>query len=119
MMAKLLNKTKNTIIVAEIRQATGFLARLVGLIGKRSLNNSGLWIPSCNSVHTCFMRFPIDLIFVDENLNVVQTKNDVRPWRLVLPVKDADSVFELPAGTLDQNNLAIGDSLHVDENFNR
>ncbi len=117
MMAALFNKTKNQVIVPHLETASGLKRRLVGLMGRKEFVNVGLWIPSCNSIHTCFMNFPIDLAFVDSKMNVVEVKHDVRPWRLVLPVLKAYGVFELPKGAASKIN--VGDILHVDENSNR
>ena len=63
--------------------ARGFVARSVGLIGRRSLPpGEGLLIPRCNCVHTMFMRFAIDLAFLDSRGEVVRRVENVRPWRL-------------------------------------
>ncbi len=117
MMAKLMNKTKNEMLVPKVNTASNFMQRLVGLMGKREIGNAGLWIPSCNSVHTCFMNFPIDLAFVDSKMTVVALKHEVKPWRLVLPVAKAYGVFELPKGS--NTRISLGDLLHVDENTDR
>jgi uncharacterized membrane protein (UPF0127 family) len=113
MMAKLLNKTRNLVVVSKIVVADSLLSRLVGLINHKEIKDEGLWIKSCNSVHTFFMKFPIDLAFVDSNLCVKGIRVQVKPWRMVLPVLGANSVFELPAGTLNGSNLKIGDTLDV------
>lgn len=116
-MALLFNKTKNQLIVQKLETASSFMQRLVGLIGKRELSNAGLWIPSCSSIHTCFMRFPIDLAFVNDEMKVIKVMTAVKPWRFVVPVGNAYGVFELPKGV--GTNITLGDILHVDANFNR
>ncbi len=116
-MPKLLNKTKNEILVPTVEVANSFSKRLIGLMGRKSLTNEGLWIPSCNSIHTCFMNFSIDLAFVDSKMNVVAIKHQVKPWRLVLPILKAYGVFELPSGTATR--ISVGDVLHVDANSDR
>ena len=63
--------------------ATTAWARMRGLIGRRRpAAGCGLLIPRCNAVHTCFMRFPIDVTFLDGDGRVVKTVRNVRPWRL-------------------------------------
>lgn len=63
--------------------ATSAWARMRGLIGRRGLAaGCGLLIPRCNAVHTCFMRFPIDVTFLDGEGRVVKVVRNVRPWRL-------------------------------------
>jgi len=62
--------------------AEGFLSRAIGLIGRRSLPpGEGLLIPRCNCVHTLFMRFAIDVTFLDSRGEVVKRVENVRPWR--------------------------------------
>jgi len=116
-MAKLVNISKNEVIVRNVRTASTLLKRLVGLIGTKELTNSALWIPCCNSIHTFFMNFPIDLAFVDSDMNVVAVKEKVKPWRLVPPIFKAYGVFELPVGLAARINL--GDVLHVDADPDR
>jgi len=68
-------------IDAEVAET--FAERAKGLIGRRSLDpGRGLLIPRCNAIHTFFMRFPIDAIFLDRHGRVVKTVRNIRPWRL-------------------------------------
>lgn len=88
--------------------------RGVGLLKFKNLEPSqGLWIHHCNSIHTFFMRFTIDCIFVDKNLVIYSLHKAVKPWRLIFPQFGASSVFEFPEGTIEQNNLLKGDQLYV------
>lgn len=110
-----LGKRPNQILLTRVNRAESFLARLIGLMGRGKMGaDETLWIPNCNSVHTFFMRFSIDLVFVDRNLVVKKVVKDVKPWRLVLPVWGADSVFETNSGFLDSQPLQVGDELYVD-----
>lgn len=113
-MTWLENKTKNQILIPRLEIAAGFLARGKGLLGRKNLpEDSALWIHRCNSIHTFFMQFAIDCVFVDKNLKIKAIYQDVRPNRLVLPVWGARSVFELPSGSTSRMNITIGDQLHV------
>lgn len=115
MMAKLINKKTKLVLVEQLNIAQSFLSRLVGLLGHKNLNASeGLWIHKCNSIHTFFMRFTIDCIFLDENLKIKKVFSYVKPWRVTWPVWSARSVIELPAGAAQFLNLREGDELYVE-----
>jgi len=108
-------KRDGSILVPRLEVATSFWARAKGLLGRRELPvGSALWIKPCNSVHTFFMKFPIDLIFLDRDLRVVKTHANVPAGRLTLPLWSATSVVELPAGVLAGLNVQPGEQLHVD-----
>jgi uncharacterized membrane protein (UPF0127 family) len=108
------SKTKNQRLISRLEVAESFLSRGKGLLGHERLNeDSGMWIHRCNSIHTFFMKFPIDCIFVDKNLKVKAIYKDVRPWRLVPPVWGARSVFELASGAATKMNISVGDQLYV------
>lgn len=67
----------------EVEVCENFLERARGLIARPApAEGRGLLIPKCNAVHTCFMRYPIDVTFLDRKGEVVRTVRDVRPWRL-------------------------------------
>lgn len=110
----LLNVTQNKPIVKNVAEAKSFVARIRGLIGRPSIeDNETLWFDNCTSIHTCFMSFPIDVVFVDRNFKVKALYEEVKPWRLTLPVWGAQSVFELKAGKIKETQLKVGDQLHV------
>ena len=75
---------------------------------------TAMWIAPCSGIHTFFMRFAIDVIFVDRGLRVVRVQPGMRPWRLGRFVLGAHGVFELPAGTLAGLGLVRGDVLAVE-----
>lgn len=113
-MKKLLNKTKNSVISSQVEFAETFLSRTVGLIGKKNwTTDNALWIKSCSSIHTCFMSFAIDALFVDKNLIVRKKVLNLKPWRITVPTWSANSVFELPAGTIQKSKTEVGDQLDV------
>ena len=83
-------------------------------MGRRSLEpGHALLIKPCSSIHTFFMRFPIDVVFVDKNRRVVKTAGHVKPWRILLGGKGAHAVIELPAGALDTTEIKSGDQLDI------
>lgn len=97
-----------------IKIADSFWSRLKGLlIHKEPITEEGLLITPCNSVHMFFMRFPIDVVFLDESNRVVKTVSELRPWKMVLPVRSAYSALELPAGTITKKNIKKGDIIQL------
>lgn len=114
-MAKLMNKINNSVIIENLIVADTFMKRLVGLLSHESLSaNEAMWIQKCNSIHTCFMRFSIDCIFLDKSMTVRKIFSDVKPWRITSPVWVANSVIEMQAGRALFLNLKEGDVLHVE-----
>ena len=59
------------------------MSRLAGLMGKKEIGGNALWFPDCRSIHTCFMRIPIDVAFLDRERRVVRKLERLRAWRLV------------------------------------
>jgi uncharacterized protein len=90
------------------------LARMRGLLGRKSLpSGEGILLRPASSVHTAFMRFAIDAVFLDRELRVLKVASDLRPWRTAGRRK-AHAVLELPAGEADRRGLAPGDRLVAD-----
>lgn len=85
--------------------------RRTGLLKHERLEpGEGLWIAPCESVHTFFMKFPIDLVYVDKNRKVKKVRHAVAAWR-VSACLTAHSVLELPAGTAKETGTEAGDEL--------
>jgi uncharacterized protein len=90
------------------------LARMRGLLGRRSLpSGEGILLRPASSVHTAFMRFAIDAVFLDRELRVLKVAPNLRPWRTAARRK-AHAVLELPAGEAERRGLAPGDRLVAD-----
>jgi len=114
------NLDRNTVVAEEVEVAAGFRRRFLGLMGRQRLpRGRALWLVPCNSVHTLFMRFALDLIFCDGDLRVVAVRRDVRPWRPVPPVRGAASVFELAAGSPAVSGTRPGDRLELRQGTGR
>ncbi len=92
--------------------ARSFADRARGLIG-RPAESFAVFIPACRSIHTCFVRAPIDVIFVDRDNGVVAIEPDVPPWRVRIGPRSAQSVLELPAGEAARAALSLGDTILV------
>ena len=112
---KLYHLSKENIIAEKVEIADSFFARAMGLMWRNSMEEkSALWIKSGTHIHTMFMRFSIDLIFVDKNLKVKKVYTRAKPWRhFFTGTWSANSVFELPEGSLSQLNVNEGDQLYV------
>lgn len=96
----------------ELIVADRFWSRLVGLQFRRSLAaGQGLLLTPCSSIHTCFMRFAIDLVWLDEAQRVVELSPNIAPWRFVIPARSARAVVELPAGSALP---AVGEQLAIE-----
>ena len=97
--------------VCRARVAKSFAARLRGLMGVADLPaGQGVLFPRTSSVHTHFMRFPIDVVFLDGERRIVAVRRALKPWRFAA-AKAARSVLELPAGECERLGLAEGDAL--------
>jgi uncharacterized protein len=88
-------------------------SRRQGLLGRRGLTpGEALILAPCSSVHTAFMRFPIDLAFLDRSGRVIKTSAVVRPWRIRVAWR-AFAVVELAAGHLDRSGTRPGDVVEL------
>src|SRR5262249_2317347 len=97
------NRTRETFVATAAVLADGYWQRLVGLLGKTSKwarLGAGLWIVPSRGVHTIGMLFPIDLIFLSKNKEVVRTEEYVRPFRISSVCLHASSILELPPHTV-------------------
>lgn len=100
----------------QIRVAGTSLSRLVGLLGKRGLEpGTGLLIMPSQAVHTVAMRFPIDVVFLDRDWQVIHVQPVMVPNRITGIHWKARSVLELPAGVIAQTSTSIGDQLSIEE----
>ena len=87
------------------------LTRLKGLLGRKELAaGEGLLLRPAASVHTFFMRFPIDVVFLDRELRVLRVAANLRPWRAAAR-RGARAVLELPAGESERRDIRPGDQL--------
>jgi uncharacterized membrane protein (UPF0127 family) len=109
-----LNETRQTSLGSRIEVADNGLRRLIGLLGRTSLQpGTGIWIMPCNSIHTFGMLFRFDLILIDREHRVVGLRERIRPFTLTLPNLRARSVLELAAGTIAQSRTQTGDQLRI------
>ena len=111
------NARNNQVLVNELEIANSIFTRIVGLMGRPTLvEGRGLLIKrSGNSIHTFFMRFSIDLVFVNSKGQIKYLVRNMKPWKLAIaPVFLRTDCLELPAGTIDKTNTKTGDYLSVE-----
>jgi uncharacterized protein len=111
MRMQVTNLTRNSVVAASVEVADSVPKRSKGLLGRKGLDpGSGLWIVPCEAVHTFWMQFPIDLIYLDRDLRIRKLRSDVRPWRLS-GCLTAHSVLELASGAIRSSQVMPGDKL--------
>jgi uncharacterized membrane protein (UPF0127 family) len=115
MTVRVSNGTRGEVLAERCEVARSFLARGRGLMGRAELAaGAGLLIEPCSSVHSFFMRFPIDVVFADKAHRVVGLTRAMPPNRPYAGAWRARYVVELPAGTIDATRTAVGDLLKVE-----
>lgn len=111
---KLINLRNGYMIAERVKIADSFPSRLIGLIGRRTLpEHHALALSPCSSIHTFFMRFSIDVLFLDDQGEVVHLIQEMYPYRLSPVVKSAKMVIELSGGTV-KNRVSPGDILKIE-----
>lgn len=109
------NETKETFLAFRVKVADSGLSRMIGLLGKRSLEpECGVWIIPCNSIHTIGMLFSIDVVLLDKDLRVVGLHELVRPFSITRPNFRAESVIEVPPHTIFKSGTTVGDKLVIE-----
>jgi uncharacterized membrane protein (UPF0127 family) len=108
---KVLNRTRQTVLGTSIEVANHGATRRKGLLGRSGLPpGEGIWIVPCESVHTFWMKFPIDIVYLDRDKKVKKVRSDVAPWRLSACLS-AHSVLEFASGTIHSTQTRPGDCL--------
>lgn len=108
------NLTRGTVLGDAIDIADTSSKRTTGLLKHNKLKSGeGLWIVPCEGVHTFFMKFALDLVYIDKKNVVRKTVANVPPWRLSMCLP-AHSIIELPAGVITETSTVKGDQLEFD-----
>lgn len=99
------------IILTRVRKTETLLERTKGLLGCKSLmQGEGLLITPCNSVHTFFMFFSIDLVFLNKKNMITKIISEIKPFRFGMAI-NSSSVLELMAGQAKMSGMQPGDYL--------
>lgn len=110
---KVIHKKSQKVLGENIKEAKTFFDRLIGLMFIDRMNEmDGLMLDPCRSIHNCFVRFPIDVIFINKENEVVKVIRNFRPWRFSWIYFKAQKTLELPLGTLDETVMP-GDKLEI------
>lgn len=113
---RLINVSRGQILADRSEKVADPIRRGIGLIGRKALpDGGGLIIQPCNSVVSFFMRFPIDVIFVDDRGSVLYLLPDMVPWRTSKIVRGSKLAIELPAGTAARSGTQMGDVIQITE----
>jgi hypothetical protein len=118
MFVEIYNTTRQVVLAEDVQVAVNFFDRLKGLLGRREFRvGEGLLLKPCRAVHSCFMLFPIDVVFLDDQMVVVHIIEGLPPFRLSPVIYEASSVLELPAGVTRLSGTRIGDRLSLRVSF--
>jgi uncharacterized protein len=110
------NVTQQRTLANMLMVADSFFRSLIGLMGRPGLDvGHGLWLVPCQSVHTFWMRFPIDVIFLDEHRKVIHLVENLRPFRISRHLSKARSVIELPVSSIKTTGTQLGDEIRIAE----
>ncbi|OGI17833.1 MAG: hypothetical protein A2255_08840 [Candidatus Melainabacteria bacterium RIFOXYA2_FULL_32_9] len=109
---KIINKSNQKLVADRVKIANNPIKRIIGLLNRSKLEKGeGLLIIPCNGIHSFFMRFRFDAIFLDKNNKVKHLIRDMGPWRLSPLIFNAHSVLELPAGIINETDIKVDDTL--------
>ena len=107
--------SSGAVLAERLRLAHTPWTRLRGLLGTKGLNpGEGLWLRPCRQIHMFGMRYAVDAVFLDARQRVVRALPDFAPGRVSPHVRDAESVLELPAGTVERAGLAEGTQVVIE-----
>ncbi len=110
------NQTRQAYLATALAVADTHWSRLRGLIGLSArdfCNGHGLWIVPCRGVHTLCMGFPIDVVYLDTSMTVVDVQSGLQPWRFAPIRMHASSVLELPCRTAAETRTTVGDKIEI------
>ena len=97
-------------MAADVNVADSFLTRFRGLMGKKSLGyEEGLLLVNCSSIHSFFMKIPIDAVYLSKNMTVLGTET-LKPWSVGRHIKGTVNVLELKEG---RALISVGDVLEI------
>ena len=110
------NRTRKAYLATRLSVAGTHWSRLRGLMGKDAARfpaGDGLWIIPSRGVHTLAMKFPIDVLYLDNDKHVVHVEENLKPWRVAKVSLQTASVLELPGNTLKASGTAVGDEIEI------
>ena len=99
--------------LADIEIADSFFSRGLGLIGRRRWKGRGMLLKETNAIHTVFVRFPIDVVFLDKDYKILRVVENLPPFRFSPLVWKSRHVLELPTGSVKGQSLRVGDTIKL------
>lgn len=99
----------NSIVCDNIYPAETFYEKFKGLMFSSSNSKKILLIKNCNSVHTCFMNYNLNVVCLDKNFIINKIFYDVKPFRFILPKKNVSHILEIPSGCVF--DISVGDTI--------
>ena len=107
-------KKGGEVLIQKVWIADGFFSRGIGLLGRGGLaEGEGLLLSPCSAVHTCLMRFAIDIVYLSEDNKVTDVVWGVRPWRMSRGPDGSRKVLEIESGWFDPELVNVGDVLDL------
>ena len=108
---RIVNARSGAVLAGAVTLAHDSQSRRKGWLGiDAAPPGEAIWLEPCEAVHCFFMRFTIDVLFLDRRLRVVRCRPDLRPWRIAVCLR-ANSVIELSAGTIKSTGTVAGDQI--------
>ena len=104
---------RNGETLASVWHATGYFARLRGLLGRTIAPEGGMLLTPCNAIHMIGMRYAIDAVYLDKEGSVLRADEAVQPGRICPMQRGARHVLELPEGSIKRHSIQLGDRLEV------
>lgn len=109
---KIINKSSHSLIAEQVFVADSLLTRLKGLLGRKEFKKGeAIVLKPCNSIHTFFMRFAIDVLFLDNDNKIIKVIPCLKPFRITFIYFKARFAIELPAGTTQSVSIRENDTL--------
>jgi uncharacterized membrane protein (UPF0127 family) len=113
-IVRIVNETRGSVVAEKCRVAQGLFQAVFGLHLLPQLNvGEGLLLPGSTTIDTTFMRYSIDLVFLDRNRRVTKVVPDLQPWRFALWNPGARDCLELPSGAAAESQTRPGDQLSI------
>jgi uncharacterized protein len=108
-------RAQNRVLISRCKIARDFFSRFMGLMGRKQVDaDEGILFPQCNSVHTFFMRIPIDVVRLDAHGRVLKVEVNVPPWRMLMPSMATKHILELRANRSQELGIAAGTLLQIE-----
>ena len=110
------NADRGSTLATQAGLASDVVSRFFGLMGRKGVaDGGGLLLTGSSSIHSCFMRFRFDAIYLDRDDRVVKVVHAMKPWRVSFGGKGARDTLELPAGVAEASGTVAGDQLTYDD----